>query len=121
MYHRQNSLETAGYVYNPFSQNDIWGAPSQLSLREPMNSELKIGADDSALPMQFAGVSQNPQTGMYHRDTHITNNANITQGSNTAGVIFENDGGKKDKEKKYAMEAAVLFIAIVAVAVYYRR
>ena len=46
----QNTLETAGYVYNPFTTNDIWGHPSALALRSIEKENLPVGADDGALP-----------------------------------------------------------------------
>jgi hypothetical protein len=43
------TLEQAGYAYNPFTRNDLFGAPSMLNLG-PSTDELVLGADDSALP-----------------------------------------------------------------------
>lgn len=45
-----NSLETAGYLYNPFTEGDIWGQPSQFMNTETHAQELQVGQDDSALP-----------------------------------------------------------------------
>lgn len=80
-----------------------------------------VGADDSAMPHKLQGVAQDPQTGTYARDTSVTNNANVIQGSNQAGTIYTNDAGRTTAQKQYGLEAAVAFIAIVAFAVYYRR
>ena len=43
------TLESAGYVYNPFTSNDIWGGPSALALPDLLKRELPVGGDDSPL------------------------------------------------------------------------
>lgn len=44
-----STLESAGFLYNPFTKNDIWGGPAQLALKPLMAQELPVGADDGAL------------------------------------------------------------------------
>jgi len=47
---KRGTLDGAGYTYNPFTQNDIWGMPSQLAMQPLTSKELPVGADDSAIP-----------------------------------------------------------------------
>ena len=44
------SLESAGYVYNPFTTNDIWGNQSPLNLQPVRERALRPSSDNGALP-----------------------------------------------------------------------
>lgn len=46
----QTTLDNAGYTYNPFTGNDIWGRPADINLTPITSKELPVGADDGALP-----------------------------------------------------------------------
>jgi hypothetical protein len=103
MAHKSNTLESSGYLYNPFTNNDIWGAPPQLNLRDLHNTTLPVGADDSALP-QFTDRS--------------LQNSGPVQGSVTSEVhrtVQENTS----ERHRYILLGG--FIAVLALALLYKR
>ena len=103
MAHLQNTLETSGYVYNPFTTGDPFGAPTQLNLADLTKSELRVGADDSALPALV--------------DPAFLNSAPL-QGSGT-NEKHTPPGEKAEISRQYLMLAG--FIAVLALALYSRR
>ena len=104
MAHLQNTLDNAGYTYNPFTQNDIWGSPSQLNLTPETRKELPVGADDSALP-QFS-------------EPHLRNGAPIPGSDNSARWTRPNSV----RSQVQAANSVYLigFGIILAAALYYR-
>jgi len=46
-----NTLDAAGYTYNPYTQMDTFGQPSGLMLTALEQHELPVGADNSAIPV----------------------------------------------------------------------
>jgi len=46
-----NTLDAAGYTYNPYTKMDMFGQPSGLMLTALESQELPIGADNSAIPV----------------------------------------------------------------------
>ena len=103
MAHKVNTLESSGYLYNPFTNNDIWGAPPQLNLRDLHNTTLPVGADDSALP-QFA-------------DATLQNSAPV-QGSVTSEV-HRTVADVTAEQHRYILLAG--FIGVLGLAVWYKR
>lgn len=103
MAHLQNTLESSGYLFNPFTQSDTWGAPSQLNLTAVTKSDLPVGADDSALPV--------------FSDATLLNSAPL-QGSAVTPkhTPYADQAVSRDK---YLMLAG--FIAVLALALYSRR
>lgn len=60
----KGTLEGENYVYNPFTTNDIWGRPSDVQMGALQQSELPVGADDSAMPLmsqEFVRSGVHPQ------------------------------------------------------------
>jgi len=47
---KRGTLEGEGFLYNPFTNSDIWGGPTQLAMTPVMQNDLPVGADDSAIP-----------------------------------------------------------------------
>lgn len=46
-----NTLDAAGYTYNPYTKMDAFGQPSGLMLTALEQHELPVGADNSAIPV----------------------------------------------------------------------
>lgn len=80
-----STLESAGFLYNPFTKNDIWGGPAQLALKPLLAQELPVGADDGALrqmtdpgllqgaPVAVSSAAQIPQVrNQYQRQRETT-------------------------------------------------
>jgi hypothetical protein len=97
-----NTLDAAGYTYNPYTTMDTFGQPSGLMLTALEQHELPLGADNSAIP-----VLGHPS---------VRNGAPHT-GSDTSGVW---KGTLADKHKLEGVLGAnttlVAFIAILVLA-----
>ena len=48
---QKGTLDGEGYMYNPFSETDIWGTPAQVNMTPVTHKELPVGADSSAMPL----------------------------------------------------------------------
>lgn len=88
-----SSLESAGYVYNPFTTNDIWGNASPLNLQPVRERALQPSSDNGALPP--------------------APNMDIHQGS---GQVNVRPPTQKETEMQFNMVKTGLLIAILAAA-----
>ncbi len=102
MAHLRNTLESAGYLYNPFVASDIWGAPPMVHLPDTADN-LPVGADSGALP-EFTQRS--------------VTNSGLVQGSVTQEVHVP-AAEESASTKKILM--LVGFAAIIAFMLYQRR
>jgi hypothetical protein len=97
-----NTLDAAGYTYNPYTTMDTFGMPSGLMLTALEQHELPIGADNSAIP-----VLGHPSV----------RNGAPTTGSDASGAW---KGGLADKSKFEGMLNAnttlLVFIGILVLA-----
>jgi hypothetical protein len=131
MLHLQNTLESAGYLYNPFTQADIWGTPNMLNLQEMNRQNLPVGADDSAIP-QLA----NPSFG---RPDYVPGSSVYKGGAlptdPSMGAVLNHGGGNKERRvgTMPAVQTAsemsmneqgftlMLFAGVLAAALYFQR
>jgi len=81
----RNTLESAGYTYNPFTTNDIWGAPAQIDMPAAKQHELPVGADDGAIPSMAAPHLRNgaPRQGSDQSEPWVRGNSAKEQMLNT--------------------------------------
>lgn len=98
------TLDSDGHTYNPFTQNDIWGAPSQVNLTAETRQELPVGADDSAL-QQFS-------------EPHLRN-GRVIPGSDQSAEWHRANSVRSQRQTTNAIYLAA-FGAIVAAALWYR-
>ena len=104
MAHLRNTLESAGYLYNPFTQGDTWGQPTQFMNKETHAQELVVGADDSALDTMAQPGLQHPSV-----VTGSSNNADFRKVT------------PKQIEQVQAQTMLFIFVAVLAVAFYAQR
>lgn len=135
--HVQNTLESAGYLYNPFTQADIWGAPTMLNLAAITSQELQVGADDSALPQlanpgfgrpdYVAGSSVLPDEPVFARNRYAPVLAGGAEPQYGGGALAQKEHPaeplvtKKQVESDTHFYSLLAFGAIIAAALYYQR
>lgn len=61
MAHLQTTLETAGYLYDPFSQSSVFGNPHPFINAETSLNQMPKTHDDSALPQFNDPAYQAPE------------------------------------------------------------
>ncbi len=99
-----STLEEAGYVYNPFTTLDILGRPPPFNLAAVNNKTvLPVGADNSAHPELAKPAYGNPE---FH------------QGSSR--IPFHKPT-LREAQMQNNMYSTVLFVAVLAVAILWRR
>ncbi len=98
--HKCNTLDAAGYTYNPYTKMDTFGHPSGLSLTALEQHELPIGADNSAIPVL---------------GDHSVRNRNIPVGSD---MVPPYKGLAADQRRSQAAtQANVTLIGFIAILV----
>jgi hypothetical protein len=104
-----STLESAGYVYDPWTTTALFGQPPNLMLG-PENKAMPLGASDSMLPTLATPEVQDPS---------------IAQGSNKyTGYDFaaKNDAASKQRAQEPQMDInLLLFAGILAVIFWSRR
>lgn len=103
MAHKQTTLDSAGYTYDPFTESSIWGAPPQLMMPCDGQQELPLGADDSAMPRFTQGA---------------LTNSGPRQGSVQSEVYEQPEVAQADTKKIIML---VGFIAVIGLALYSKR
>lgn len=102
-----STLESAGFLYNPFTKNDIWGGPAQLALKPLLAQELPVGADDGALrQMTDPGLLQGAPVA-------VSSGAVIPQVQNR----YQR---KREEETSSQLTYLALFGVILLAALYFR-
>ena len=96
-----STLEQAGYVRQPFSTSDVFGAPTQYQFTE-VDTSLPVGHDDSALPA-LADVA-------YGRP-------GLAQGSTQATF---NKTNAQDIKAAVGSSTTLIFLAVLAALLYAR-
>ncbi len=129
MAHLQNTLEGAGFAYNPFTTSDIWGVPGMLNLPAITNSELRVGADDSAIPQlanpSFGRADYLGGSSVYNGPVMHTAPLGPPQsyGSNAQEHTQQHVHIPTAKENNLNLNAVSLglFAAVLAAALYFQR
>lgn len=101
---KRNTLEHAGYLYNPFTTNEIWGQPPFEMHEDSHKQTLQVGQDDSSLPA------------LGDPALRIANETYGTQQPANYRVRTE-----KDRLNENAQSYLLVFIAVVAAAMYWQR
>jgi hypothetical protein len=96
------TLEEAGYSYNPFTSNDIWGQPRSLGLHAERAQTLPAGLDSSAFPaLSTPGLAYDTTQGSgrkpFHKQTRM------------------------EQEMSTGMVTTGIFIAVMAAAVFWTK
>lgn len=101
---KQNTLDKAGFTYNPFSSTEIWTRPTVPNLTALTSQELPLGNDGSALPAVSGPGMRNP---------------NFATGSETGDANFAT-AKEKQEEAKHQKNLMYLlaFAAVLAVAAF---
>jgi hypothetical protein len=97
-----NTLDAAGYTYNPYTTMDTFGSPSGLMLTALEQHELPIGADNSAIP-----VLGHPS---------VRNGAPTTGSDASAAWKSDLSGKQKMQTMLDANTTLLAFVAIVVLA-----
>jgi hypothetical protein len=102
-----STLESAGFVYNPFTSNDIWGGPNALALPDLLKKELPVGADDSPLKQMI-------EPGLLHRAPIHPANSGVQPQVRTA---YQQ---RREQDQSTQLTYLALFGAILLGAFYFR-